>query len=157
MKFDIDSIVYPLPTDELITDREKKWRVKLPSNFREQLKQFNGAIPEKCSFSIPDDEREYSIERFLCLLGDYHNQFGIYDISVVLTQIELRLTDNMDLLGVEKLPIASLFGGDMLCLDFKKSADTPSVCIWYHDESGEFDPVTRHVADNYKCFVDMLV
>ncbi len=42
------------------------------------------------------------IVSFLCILENAeHSEFGFYDIDVVLSQIEERLTDNEDLVGCE--------------------------------------------------------
>lgn len=85
----------------------------------------------------------------MCILDDIENNSkGNYDIDVVFSQIGERLTDNEDLLGAEVLPIASVFGGDFVCLDFRTDKNNPSVCVWSHEESGDFKPVTYNVADN---------
>ncbi len=55
------------------------------------------------------------------------------------------------------LPIAELFAGDYICLDFKENKDNPSVCVWDHEESGELEPVTYKVADTFSEFVAMLM
>ena len=147
--------VLPLPTDEYISEEEKYWRVKLPSSYRQFLQTYNGGVPVERSFLHKG--HAYAIDRFLSVLSDYEtNRLGDYDIGVVLTQVEERLTDNEDLTGAEKLPIAVLFAGDLLCLDFKKHPQNPSVCIWFHEESGDFEPVTEKVADSFDAFVNML-
>lgn len=66
-------------------------------------------------------------------------QYDISNISVVLTQIDERLTDNPDTLGGELIPIAILFAGDFVCLDYRKSSK-PSICIWFHEKSEVFAP-----------------
>lgn len=155
MNINNNTIVYPLPSDELITREEKAWRVKLPNGYSEFIKKYNGSIPLNNRFSFGD--REYLIERFLCILDETENHdSGIYDIDVVLTQIEDRLTDNEDLVGVELLPFAVLFAGDFLCLDFRNESAHPCVSIWYHEESGELDPVTKKVADSIEDFFGLL-
>lgn len=65
-------------------------------------------------------------------------------------------TDNEDLIGVEVLPIAELFAGDYVCLDYRKSREKPSICVWSHEESEDFAPVTYKVADTFSEFVEML-
>ena len=39
------SIIYPLPTDALLQEREVAWRVKLPDDYKEFIKNENGLIP----------------------------------------------------------------------------------------------------------------
>lgn len=102
MIIDNKSVVLPLPTDYLFQRKEAFWRIKLPSDFIDFLKANNGARPLEASFKC--NNYEYVIDRFLCLLEvPSSNNLGIYDIDVTLTQIEDRLTDNEDLIGVEVL------------------------------------------------------
>lgn len=131
------------------------WRIKLPLDYRQFLMDFNGGIPQKREFNFRN--HMYMIVSFLCILENTeHNKYGFYDIDVVLSQIEDRLTNNEDLIGCELLPIAELFAGDYLCLDYKENNENPSICIWNHEESGELDPVTYKVANTFSEFVTML-
>ncbi len=148
-----ESIIKPLPDDLLITEKEKKWRVKLPRSYREFLKKFNGCIPQENCFHHRD--HEFVIVRFLGIVGELSNrEIGWYDIGVVESQIGERLTDNMDLIGIEILPIAELFAGDYLCLDLRNSKG--SVCIWFHEGSEEFKPVIEKVVDSFEEFLAKL-
>ncbi|OXM85727.1 SMI1/KNR4 family protein [Paenibacillus rigui] len=150
-----DTIVHPLPGDAYLNKEEGMWRVNLPIQYREFIKKNNGGVPEQNSFIA--NHRSYAIDRFLCILEDANNnKFGVYDIDVTLTRIEDRLTDNEDLVGVELLPIASLFSGDYLCLDFKVSNEAPSVCVWSHEESGELEPVSYIVSSSFEEFLELL-
>ena len=143
MQIDKSTLVHPLPTDELFKRKEKFWRVKLPNDF------INGAFI--CN------NREYVIERFLCLLKTPRdNTFGMYDIDVTLTQLEERLTDNEDLIGVDILPIAVLFAGDFICLDFREDIENPNVVVWNHEESAELEPITYFVANTFSEFISKL-
>jgi len=155
MRIKEDSIVKPLPFDSLIKSQEDYWRLKLPTSFVAFIKENNGAEVEATTFDC--DGRERMIERFLCILGDVQlNPDGMYDIGVVLTQIEDRLSDTEDLIGADVLPIAVLFAGDFVCLDFRKDADNPVVCVWSHEESEYCDPVLYNVADNFADFLTLL-
>ncbi|GGE59419.1 SMI1/KNR4 family protein [Priestia taiwanensis] len=155
MKIKQSTIVKPLPSEELISKHEKFWRLKLPEVFLDFIKTYNGVEVEEATFEC--NARNYSIERFLCMLDDIENHpKGIYDIDVVVSQIGERLTDNEDLLGAEVLPIASIFAGDFVCLDFRENKDKPLVCVWSHEESGEFEPVFYKIADNFTEFLEIL-
>ncbi|EKY5046501.1 SMI1/KNR4 family protein, partial [Listeria monocytogenes] len=100
---------------------------------------------------------EYAIDRFLCFLKTPRdNELGMYDIDVTLTQLEDRLTDNEDLIGVDILPIAVLFAGDFVCLDFRKDRNNPNVVVWNHEESAELEPVTYFVTNTFSDFVSMV-
>ena len=67
-----------------------------------------------------------------------------------------RLSDNPDLIGAKLLPIATLFAGDFVCLDFKKSKENPCICVWSHEESEEDVPVTYFVSNSFEEFVRIL-
>lgn len=150
-----ETIVYPLPGVELLEKREKKWRLSLPKDYKDFILKYNGSIPDTKSFTC--NNRSYAISRFLCILENTkEDKYGWYDIGVVESQVGERLTDKEDLIGVEVLPIAELFAGDYLCLDFRKDKLNPSVCVWNHEESGDFEPVTYWVAGSFEDFTKLL-
>ena len=152
---EITKPILPLPDETLIQKEESMWRIKLPSDYRNFLMKNNGGTPNKQEFKYKN--HTYMVESFLCILQNSENsEYGFYDIDVVLTQIDDRLTNNEDLIGCELLPIAELFAGDYLCLDFTKNADNPSLCIWEHEKSGELEPVTYKVADSFSEFLTLL-
>lgn len=151
----LDTIVKPLPTDFLINKYEGFWKLKLPEGFISFIKSYNGVVVEGAEFK--GSNRKYMIERFLCMVDDIENNpMGIYDIDVVFSQIGERLTENEDLLGAEVLPIANVFAGDFICLDFRESKYEPTVCVWDHEESEVFEPVTYKISDSFSDFLDML-
>ena len=155
MQIDKSTLVHPLPTDELFKRKDKFWRVKLPNDFINFLKENNGGRPINGAFIC--NNREYVIERFLCLLKTpCDNTFGMYDIDVTLTQLEERLTDNEDLIGADILPIAVLFAGDFICLDFREDIENPNVVVWNHEESAELEPITYFVANTFSEFISKL-
>jgi len=155
MIIDNKSVILPLPADYLFQQKEAFWRIKLPSEFIDFLKANNGGRPLDGNFKC--NNHEYVIDRFLCLLEvPRNNNQGMYDIDVTLTQIEDRLTDNEDLIGVEVLPIAVLFAGDFVCLDFRENKIRPSICVWDHEKSRELDPVTYSVANTFTEFINIV-
>ncbi|MGG3891376.1 SMI1/KNR4 family protein [Metabacillus fastidiosus] len=155
MKVDVNTIVSPLPSDELLDVVENSLRIIFPELYREFIKKNNGAVPITNIFT--HNEHDYIVERFLCILEESEADEinGWYDIEVTITQIGERLTDNEDLIGMNVVPIAALFAGDFVCLDFRERED-PSVVVWYHEESDEFSPVTKTVARNISEFFGML-
>ena len=161
MKINENTIVKPLPTESLIKEFETSCEVKLPKEFKEFLLKYNGAKP--ITYILPFGSNEYVIERFLCLLEDYKNNIaGWYDIEVVISQIFDRLTANKGF-GMDIIPIAYMFAGDFICLDYRKEGmdfrenENPSVVIWDHEESEEWNPVTIKIADSITEFFDMLI
>ena len=149
------SIIYPLPTDALLQEREVAWKVQLPEDYKKFIMRKNGFRPSKNLFSLKN--RSFLIERFLCVLENTKdNPLGVYDIDVVMSQLDERLFVHEDILGFELVPIAALFGGDFLCLNYIEDTENPSICIWYHEESYELDPAIEFVANNFTEFSDML-
>lgn len=150
-----DTIIQPIPTDELLAEKERKWRLVLPVDYRNFVVKYNGGIPNEKTFEC--NKHHYAVTRFLCILKKFQDTpNGWYDISVVNSQIGERLTDNEDLIGVEVLPIAELFAGNYICLDYRQSKEKPFVCIWDHEASEDFSPVTYPVADTFSEFIAML-
>ncbi len=153
-----ETIITPLPTDELIERKESFWRIKLPVSFKNFIKKSNGGIPNEQLFTHKGDK--YTIIRFLAIIKDIQSidmeELGWYDIGVVSSPICERLSDNPDLLGMELISIAKIFAEDYLCLDFRNKNIEPSICICFNDESGDFEPSTEKVAENFEDFIAML-
>ena len=148
-------MIYPLPTDALLQEREVVWRVKLPDDYKEFIKNENGLIPSKRYFHFRNNEKV--IDRFLAILAiSGEKSEEAYDIGVVSTQLEGRIVFDEDSVGMQLIPIAALFGGDFLCLNYAEEAEHPSICIWYHEESYELEPAIEFVANNFTEFLAML-
>ena len=155
MDIEFERTLDPKPDAEFIKKEEGYWILKLPTSYYQFLLEYNGGIPIKRTFY--DKIYKYYIVSFLGILKDFkYNKDGEFDIDVVLTQIEDRLTDNEHLIGCELFPIAELTGYDYVCLDFRKNPDSPCVCVWDFRDSGEFDPVTYKIADSFEEFIEML-
>ena len=149
------SIISPLPTDALLNEREVAWRVKLPDDYKNFIMRKNGFRPSKNLFSVTN--RSFLIERFLSILENTKdNPLGMYDIDVVMSQLDERLFVHEDILGFELIPIVALYGGDFLCLNYLEDTENPSICIWYHEESYELEPAIELVAINFTEFLVML-
>lgn len=155
MKIKKDSIVQP-PLLSTIKDFEMFHRVTLPKSFVDFINVYNGAVLD--DFVVMVEGKERLVERFLCIMDDPQiiPHVGIYDISVVIAQIEERLTDNEELLGTEIIPFAVVFGGDFLCLDFRNQTSEPSIILWDHNESDELEPVTYFVASSFSKFFALM-
>ena len=149
------SIIYPLPTDALLQEREVAWRVKLPDDYKEFIKKENGVIPSKRYFHFENNEKV--IDRYLAILAiSGEKTEEDYDIGVVRTQLEGRIVFDEDNVGMQLIPIAALFGGDFVCLNYVEDSEKPSICIWYHEESYELEPAIEFLANNFTEFLAML-
>lgn len=156
LKHDVEKeIISPMPTDALLHEREVAWKVRLPDDYKEFIKKENGLIPSKRYFHFGNNEKV--IEHFLAILAiSGEKAEEAYDIGVVSTQLEGRIVFDEDYVGMQLIPIAALYGGDFLCLNYVKDAENPSICIWYHEESYELEPAVEFVASSFSEFLDML-
>lgn len=149
------AIISPMPTDALLHEREVAWRVKLPDDYKEFIKKENGIIPSKRYFHFGNNEKV--IDRFLAILAiSGEKAEEAYDIGVVSTQLEGRIVFDEDNVGMQLIPIAALYGGDFLCLNYVEDPDNPNICIWYHEESYELEPAIEFLANNFTEFIAML-
>lgn len=154
MQVDMSSVL-----NEKIMERLQKVEnycgIKFPESYVDFVKKYNVGIPITNEFVA--NNHAYAIGRFLGFVGEYQTSpLGNYDIAVVLTEIDTRLSDNPDLTGDEMIPIAELFAGDYVCLDYRENADEPSICVWDHEESDELAPVTYKAANSFSEFIEML-
>lgn len=155
MNFKDGSIISPLPEDTVLSEKEGKWRISLPETYKEFIKKYNGGTPIKNSFKC--NHHIYAIDRFLCILkvnGERDEEY--YDIGVVRTQLDERIVFNENIVGTELLPIAVLFAGDFVCLDYRNNIGEPIVCVWNHEESTELNPITYAVSNSFEKFLNML-
>ncbi|MCL1853169.1 MAG: SMI1/KNR4 family protein [Peptococcaceae bacterium] len=138
-----------------INKLERYSRVKYPNSFIDFLKTYNGGVP--VSKKLKAHNNEYVVERFLCLVDSPNDSpLGAYDIAVVLTQLGERLQSPELEYGDELIPIASLFAGNFVCMDYRESKTNPKICIWDHEESEDFAPATYFIANSFEEFIDML-
>lgn len=144
------------PSDEKLQWFESIYRVKLPRSFRATLCEGNGGMPMNNTFVV--NGRERLIERLLCLIDEPENdpKNGWADITVVLTQVDDRLIDDKNLIGMNVIPIAAVFGGDLLCLDYRSRKTEPTVALWDHERSESFRPHLEKVADSFDEFERVL-
>ena len=112
-------------------------------------------IPSKRYFHFGNNEKV--IEHFLAILAiSGEKAEEAYDIGVVSTQLEGRIVFDEDYVGMQLIPIAALFGGDFVCLNYIENPENPSICIWYHEESYELEPAIEFLANNFTEFLAML-
>lgn len=123
--------------------------LRFPADYLALMRRSNGGIPKSRVFTVGGNDR--MVDRVLSFVPDYrtNKNFGWYDVGVVWTQVEDRLGEGV-------VPFASLFAGDLLCFDFRKNHERPSVVVWDHEQSDTGDPVTRTAAESFEGFVRLL-
>jgi SMI1-KNR4 cell-wall len=130
--------------------------VRFPVDFLEFMESDNGGIPLNRALETSNNVKV--IDRFLPLLDDpkMYLEDDLYDMPAVWSQINDRLGEDPDEIGSQLIPIACLEFGDMVCLDFRKNPKAPEVCVWYHDQSEEYKPVTEKIANSFTEFLGKL-
>ena len=135
------------PSSDRLEVVQRSFGITLSHDYVDFLRSTNGGIPIRRYFSLAGNEKV--VERFLSLVEAYKaDPLGIYDIEVVWSQIEERLNDSL-------VPIAEVFAGDFLCLDFSKSSE-PAVILWDHEKSRVDVPYLMPVAPSLGHFIEML-
>jgi hypothetical protein len=154
MNIKTDTVLTP-PSDGRLKWFEKSYRVRLPADYKAFLTTSNGGVPITNSFVHGGGER--IVETFLAILDDPGEDAGGWrDVSVVLSQLDERLVSDEEQVGMDIIPIAALFAGDFLCLDFRKSKSQPEVSIWDHEHSEELMPEMERVAGSFTEFIKLL-
>lgn len=160
MELENNSIVLPLPTNKLLEEIENYGKIVLPKKYVGFIKKYNGAKPlDYTGTFVAENKHEYIIDRFLCLLDNAkESSMGQYDVEVVLSGIEERMIpeDFSEQTGYIIFPIAVLFAGDFLCLDYRKGKKNPEIVVWDHENSDDFDPTFYHVANSFDEFMDIV-
>ena len=152
MKFKDDTVL-PAPTTATLDWFESAHKFVFPEAFKKVLNHYNGGTPENPFFM--QGFRERMIECFLPILEDPgdDSKNGAYDISVVLTQLDERIVSDLDYTGYEIVPIAALFGGDFVCMDFRENPKAPTIVVWDHEMSDDLSPVVELVSNSMDEFL----
>ena len=146
----------PPPPPERVARLEESFACKLPDDYLRFVREHNGAKLAQPGVRIAGDT--VVIERFLPIVANpQSNPQGWADVAVVASQLDARLAASPDSAGFDLIPVAALFGGDFLVLDYRAGQQAaPSVAIWYHETSDEFAPDTKPVAASFAEFIDTL-
>lgn len=158
MKFEEDTRIMPLPNKEDIIEFEEYCEIKLPTDYKTFVMKNGGIEPFNYTGTfVAENDHEYVIDRFLTIVEEPEDEvLGNYDISYVLTMIEGRLSDDGEEYGYPVIPIAVLFAGDFLCLDFREVGNKPKVVVWDHERSDDWKPVFYHVANSFDEFMEIV-
>ncbi len=131
---------------EYIRGVEDEFSIAFPPEYIELILNYNGGIPSEKKLIL--NNGSYVVERFLSFDPEYKTSiYGAYDIEVVWSQIEDRLPEDV-------IPIAVLFSGDMLCIDFRCA--NKSIVLWDHEESDSENFKITLVAKNFVEFTKLL-
>ncbi len=147
----VDGSMLPPPPPARIERIEESFARKFPPAYLRFLNQANGAKLKNPVIITP--EREVVIERFLPIVDDpaTHSE-GWADVAVVASQLDARLATSEDTIGYDLIPIASLFAGDFLVLDYRHNPNKPQISLWNHETSDDFSPDAKPIASDFETF-----
>lgn len=151
----VPGTVLPPPSEIHVKEVESYYGITLPEDYRSFLTSANGGTPMRRQFRL--DGNEKVIERFLPLLDNAgeDSKNGWADVEVVASQLDSRLAVDPDGDAIDLIPIAALFAGDFLVLDYR-DRDAPSIGVWDHEASTDFEPVVETVSDSFSEFLEKL-
>lgn len=72
------------------------------------------------------------------------------------TQLDARLVSDENATGIDVIPIASMFAGDFVVLDYRANRAEPSVGIWDHEASDDFEPKVETIAPLFAALLAMM-
>jgi hypothetical protein len=147
----------PKPSPQELHSFEEYYKLRLPPSYVTMLEHGNGGVPITNCFM--QGTRKRLIERMLSIVdGDPKERgiHGVYAVEVVEAQLGERLVDGEAVERVNVIPIAALFAGDMVCLDFRRGPQNPTVAVWDHESSRAFAPALETVATSFEAFLQML-
>ena len=154
MELDPASII-PAPPQGHLEAVEAYYEIKLPEDYKRFVNSSNGAVPRTARFDANGLER--MIERFLPVLQDAEDDpLGWLELEVVASQLDSRLSDDPDGENINLIPIAALFAGNFVVLDYRKGPSNPTVGFWDHEASDDFAPAVTTVAKSFSEFLSIL-
>lgn len=146
----------PPPSEAHLAEVQAYYEVRFPADYRQLLTQANGCTPVRQVFAL--DGNKKVVERFLPMLNDAKTdeRNGWADVEVVASQLDSRLATDPNGENIDLIPIAALFAGDFVVLDYRTNRAVPSVAVWNHEASTDFAPVVQTVAPTVTAFLGLL-
>jgi hypothetical protein len=153
LEFDSTTLAGIFNENELISFQ--KWlheseyhNINFDISYINHLNRFHGGSPRKRYFYTANGTK-HVIERFLNFLpANSEHPLEQYSVPCIWSMIDDRL-------GMNLMPFAILFAGDMLCFDFS-DIGKPKVVVWFHELSYENHPYTEFVSSSFDEFLQCL-
>lgn len=147
--------ILPPPAVDRLKRFENYYGLKFPKSYIDFLNTLNAT--ELLDKEIHTAAGDFLIHRFLTFVSDLKSDpDGWADVSVVATQLDWGLGESGTLRGLDLVPIAFLFAGNYLVLDYRTDSIEPSVSYWDHEQSEEDSPYTEPVASSFASFLELL-
>lgn len=145
----------PPPPPARLERLQESFENRFPKAYLDFLAQNNGAKP--ANNEVNSAVRPFVIERFLPIVADPKTDpIGWADVAVVASQLDARLVSDENATGMDLIPIAAMFAGDFVVLDYRDNRAEPSVGIWDHEASDDFAPQVKTIAPTFSAFLSMM-
>jgi hypothetical protein len=113
------------------------------------------ALEDYYDIKLPDDYKRFVVT--LPVIQDVEDHpLGWLELEVVASQLDSRLSDDEDGENINLIPIAALFAGNFVVLDYRKGPENPTVGFWDHEASEDFAPAVTTVARSFSEFLSIL-
>ena len=149
----------PLPTKEVLKQREKEWGVRLPEDYKQFMMEHGGCEVEPDTFRCKENGQAYGINFIARIRDDEHDKYDgeIFGVNALMDENEEYLIEDEDeTYPPALLPIARLFGEHLVCMDFRDDGKFKGIYVWDSVDSEKYDPVVYKVADTFTEFLGML-
>lgn len=145
----------PPPPQARLERLQDSFENRFPKSYLDFLSKNNGVKVRPRDVHV--GQRKFAIERFLPIVSDPKvDKDGWADVAVVATQLDLRLAIDENSTRLDIVPIAAVFAGDFIVLDYRKDRDNPGVALWDHELSDDFSPKTEFLASSFAEFLKQL-
>lgn len=126
---------------------ENKFGIKLPEDYRNFLKKYNGGYPQPDGFDFANGEDGSSVDKFLEISDSVNESIVEY-----FNNYKSRIPENY-------LPIAKDPGGNLILIGVNNTE--PKVYYWDHENETEEDDIPNMnnmhlIACSFKEFIDNL-
>lgn len=145
----------PPPPPTRLERLQTTFENRFPKAYLDFMDRGNGA--KLVNNEVASAVRPFVIERFLPIVADPKTDpSGWADVAVVTTQLDARLVSDENATGIDLIPIAAMFAGDFVVLDYRENRTEPSVGIWDHEVSDDFAPKVETIAPTFSAFLSMM-
>jgi len=126
--------------DEIVSKVERSLNVKFPEDYKECVLEYNGGYPKPNVFKFENSEGEAVFNDLLSFTGDYSLE-AVYESS-------------KSYLPADIIPFARDPFGNLICFDYRKEDNQPTLVFVDHEVQGE-DP-TYPICNTFTELLDKL-
>ena len=131
--------ILPPPAEKRIQTLQNSFQISFPSSYLRFIDRYNGV--NLTNGVVRTSLGEFVLEFFLPIVNDIkYDARGSEDLAVVAAQLDWGLVGDENAIGLELVPIAAMYAGNYLVLDYRIPGNEPRISYWNHELSSEFSP-----------------